>query len=103
MDVISDSVRTEAARQYAAAHAAQYTAKDLYQALVLHRDVMATHPNTEEAMLSLTQIQNIVRGVVPQSVLLEDQIGLALAYLENEQLLDVEPAPVMSRASELTG
>jgi hypothetical protein len=72
-------------------------------ALELHRDVIAAHPNTQEAGYSRTQIQNIVRGVVPAQVLLEDQIGLALAYLVEEGPADDEGAATTPVAPEPNG
>lgn len=98
-----DDGRAEAAKQYAAAHEAQYVTKDLYVALGLHRDVVAAHPNTKEAEYSRTQIQNIVNDVVPEQVLLENQVGLALAYLEEEGPAGVEAAAITPVAPGLTG
>jgi hypothetical protein len=75
---------TEAAQQYAEAHAAHYTAKDLREALRLYRGVIAAHPNTQEAGYSQSQIQNIVNAVVPKQELLDAQVDLALAHFEHE-------------------
>ena len=102
----NDTGLTEAAQQYAAAHAAHYTTKNLHGALELYRGIMAVHPNTQEAEYSRTQIHNIVKGVVPKQELLMAQVELALAHLEDEGPPDegppdVEPAPVTPLASEL--
>lgn len=53
---------TEAGKQYAAAHAAHYTTKNLHKALELYRGVVAAHPNTQDAVYSHAQIQNIVKA-----------------------------------------
>ena len=97
----NDTGLTEAAQQYAAAHAAHYTTKNLHRALELYRGIMAVHPNTQEAEYSRTQIQNIAKDVVPKQELLDSQVELTLAHLEHEGPLDVEPAPVTPLASEL--
>lgn len=72
--------RGEAGRQYAAAHAAHYVARDLPLALQLYKAVLASHPSTEEAGYSRTQVQNLVNAVVPQQELLEAQMELAVAH-----------------------
>ena len=98
----NDTVSTEAGRQYAAAHDAQYTTKDLHEALGLYRDVMAAHPDTQEAEYSWTQIHNIVKSVVPKQELLDAQVKLTFAHLKDEGPTDIEPAPVKPAASKLT-
>jgi len=85
---------TEAGRQYRAAQEAQYETKDLGEALGLYRAIMADHPNAQEAEYSRTQLQNIVRLVVPWKALLDAQVELALEHLEHAGPPDVEPAPV---------
>ena len=79
-------VLTEAGRQYAVAYAAQFTKKDLREALDLHRGVMAAHPDTPEAGYSRTQILNIAQSVVPKQELLDAQAVLALAHFEHEKV-----------------
>ena len=93
----------EAGEQYAEAHAAHYTTKDLHEALGLYQGVMAAHPNTTEAEYSRSQLQNIATSVVPKQELLDAQVELTLAHLEHEGPPDVEPAPVTPLASELPG
>ncbi len=73
---------TKAGQQYAAAHVAHYKTKDLHEALGLYKGVMTAHPDTPEAGYSRSQMQNIVNAVVPKSELLELQVKLALALLE---------------------
>jgi hypothetical protein len=72
--------RTAAGQQYAMAHAAHYTTKDLHEALRLYRDVMSAHPDAEEAKYSRSQIQNIVSVVVPKEALFDAQWELALVH-----------------------
>ena len=73
----------EVGQQYATAHDAHYTTKDLHEAVELYRGVMVAHPDTREAAYSRAQIQNIAQSVVPKQELLEAQIELTLARLEN--------------------
>lgn len=76
---------TGAGREYAAAHAAHYSERNLAAALELYRELMASRPNAPEAGYSRTQIQNIIEVVVPAQELLEAQIGLALTRLERRE------------------
>jgi hypothetical protein len=78
----NDTGHTQAGKQYAAAYATHYTTKDLHEALELYRDVMAAHPNTQEAEYSRSQILNIVNAVVPKQELFDAQVDLALAHFE---------------------
>jgi len=80
----NDTPLTVADTQYAEAHAAHYMTKDLHEALELYKGVMAAHPNTKEAVYSRTQIQNIVKSVVPKQRLLDAQVELALTYLRSQ-------------------
>jgi hypothetical protein len=77
----NDAVPSEAARQYAAAHEAHYGAKNLREALGLYQRVMTAHPETQESADSRTQIQNIVKAVVPRQELLAAEVDLAYAHL----------------------
>ena len=72
---------TDAGREYAAAYAAQYTTRDLPLALRLYRQLLRSHPGTREFDYSRTQVQNIVRAVVPMQELLEAELELAQARL----------------------
>jgi hypothetical protein len=72
---------TDAGRHYATAYDAHYLTRDLHQALDLYRDVMAMHPNTQEAKYARAQIHRIVNRVVPRQVLLDAQVELALVHL----------------------
>lgn len=77
-----DIVPTAAGRQYLAAHAAHYKSKDLRAALELYQRLLAQYPDTQEAGYSRSQIDNIVRAVVPKQTLLETEVHLALAHLD---------------------
>jgi hypothetical protein len=74
---------TMASRAYDKAHAAHYATKDLRNALGLYKCVLADYPDTQEADYSRTQMQNIVKGVVPNDELLVAQVELALVHLEH--------------------
>ena len=73
---------TAQAREYAAAYTLHYSDKNLADALREYRQVMADHPHTAEAGYSLAQVQNIIKEVVPPTVLLAAQLRLVLDYLE---------------------
>ena len=75
---------TEAARQYAVAYAAHYTERDLPGALRLYVNVIASHPNEQEADFSRSQVQNIVNAVVPKQELFDAQVNLAAAHFAHE-------------------
>jgi hypothetical protein len=77
---------TDAARQYAAAYAAHYTERDLPGALRLYVNVIASHPDEQEANFSRAQVQNIVNAVVPKQELFDAQVNLAAAYFAHEGL-----------------
>ncbi len=96
-----DSALTAAARDYAAAYAAHYSKRDLAMALQLYKKIMASHASAREAGYSRTQVQNIVNAVVSEQELLDAQLELALARLENQISPDAEPIPVAPLASEL--
>jgi len=79
----NDTEHTEAGWQYAAAYAAHYTSRDLPAALRLYTEVIASHPDAQEAGYSRAQVQNIANTVVPKQELLDGQIELARAHLEH--------------------
>jgi hypothetical protein len=74
----------EARREYAAAYAAHYSARDLPAALQMYRALMASHPNAREAEYSRMQIDNIVQVVVPRQDLLDAETMLALARFDDD-------------------
>ena len=75
-----ETVITEAGRKYSEAYEKQFTSKDLYAALRLYKEVVASYPGSPEAEYSRAQIQNIMREVVPRDVLYEAQLEMALKY-----------------------
>ncbi len=77
----SSTEPVEAGQQYAAAHAAHYTTKNLREALELYQSIVASYPNSQEAGYSRSQIQNIVNAVVPTQELFATQVDMALAHL----------------------
>jgi len=77
-----DGSTTQAMRSYAAAYAAHYSERDLATALQLYRDLIDSHANALEAGYARTQIQNIVRALIPAEDLLDAQVELALAHIE---------------------
>jgi len=91
---------TEVAREYAAAHAAHYSERDLPKALRLYKKIMISHASAIEAGYARTQIQNIVNAAVPEQELLNAQLELALARLGKRCSSDAEPVPVMRRGPE---
>jgi hypothetical protein len=86
---------TEVGRQYAEAYAAHYTGDDLPVALQLYRKVVASHPDTLEAGYARTQVHNIVTAVVPRQELLDADVQLALARLEQAVPADAKRSPVL--------
>ena len=88
-----DTELTEAGRQYATAYAAHYKGHDLPTALQLYMNVMASHPDAQEAGYSGAQVQNIVNAVVPKQELLNAQIELARAHFEHESPPDDGRSP----------
>ena len=95
-----DIGQTEARRQYVAAYTVHYTKANLREALELYMDIIGSHPNTQEAEYSRSQIQNIVNNVVPKQELLDAQVELARAHLGRNGSTDVEPAPVTPVSSD---
>ena len=78
--------QTEASQQYAAAYAAHYTKRDLPGALRLYVNVIASHPDEQEADFSRAQVQNIVNAVVPKQELFDAQVNLAATRFTSEGL-----------------
>jgi hypothetical protein len=72
-------IRTKAGQDYAVAYAAHYATKNLKEAFELYRGVMAAYPESQEAMYSQTQIENIVATLVPKQELFDAQVNMALA------------------------
>ena len=79
---LKDNKEIRDARQlYVTAYDMHYSTKDLRKALELYKGVMTSNPDSPEAEYSRTQIDNIVKGVVPRQELLDKLLELALAHL----------------------
>ncbi len=83
---------TEARQKYTTAYAAQYTTKDTHKAFTLYADIIADHPNTEEAGYAKSQIQNIVKSFVPEEKFMDSLVGLARIHFEKAASLNAELA-----------
>lgn len=81
---------TEAAQQYKTAYDAHYTTKDLQKAFVLYGRVIAEHAATQEAEYSRSQVQNIVKAVVPKQIIADAMAKLALTHFEQTVPPDVK-------------
>jgi hypothetical protein len=75
---------TAAGRDYAAAYSTHYTARSLPEALQLYVKLVASHPGSEEAGYSRTQAQNIINATVPDQVLLDAQVALAVEHFAKD-------------------
>ena len=69
-------------QQYAIAHNVHYKTKDVHEAVVLYRKIIANHPGSAEAEYSKSQVQNIVNSVVPKQVFIDALGDLALTHIE---------------------
>lgn len=97
----NDTGQREAHQQYDAAYAAHYENKDLREALELYRRILAAHPDTKEAGYSRSQIQNIVKKVVPEHELFDAQVGMAMAQFggDRQQERKIPATPLMEARS----
>ena len=68
-------------QRYHAAYKEHYGTKDLGKALGLYRGIISSDPDTREADYSRSQIENIVKAVVPKDELFDAQVSRALAHL----------------------
>ena len=75
------SKESDATKLYAAAHAEQYTTKDLSAALKQYRCIIDDHADSQEAEFSRAQIQHIVNTAVPKQELFDTQVALAEKHL----------------------
>ena len=94
----NDIAVTTVGQEYAAAYTAHYEEKNLHSALALYQGLVAAHPDTQEAGYSRSQIQNIVKAVVPRETLSEAHVDLATAHLLDGDLPDVTPVRVATPA-----
>lgn len=97
-----DVATTEAGQRYASAYAAHYKTKDLSVALELYTAVTTSYPDTQEAEYARSQIQNIVKSVVPKQILLDAHVELIRAHFELEPPSDIEPGTDTPLEPELT-
>jgi hypothetical protein len=81
----NDNGLTKARQQYAEAHAAHYETKNLREALELYKGILAAHPDTQEAGYSRSQVQNIIKEVVPKRELFEAEVEMAMAYFAGDR------------------
>jgi hypothetical protein len=95
--------KTEAGQQYAAAHEDHYTTKDPGEALGLRRPGMDAHPETQEAECSRSQIQNIVRAVVPKQGLFDAEVELAPVHVAHGSSPGIAPHPVAPTVADSPG
>ena len=93
----NDTGLTEASQKYAAAYAAHYGTKDLREALEFYQGIVAAHPDTQEAGYSRSQIQNIIKEVVPEQELFEAQVDMAMVRFggDRQQEGPIPVPPVM--------
>jgi hypothetical protein len=72
----------DAGLQYAEAYEAHYGAKNAHQAFVLYNRVIAKHPESREADYCRSQLQNILKAVVPKQKIAEAMQQLMTAHFE---------------------
>jgi hypothetical protein len=85
-----------------AAYAAHYSGGDLATALQLYKKLMASHASAPDAGYSRTQLQDIIKLVVPEQELLDTQMELARVRLGSPISADVAPIPSAPLAPGLT-
>ena len=95
----NDIGRTDADREYRAAYAAHYTGRDLPGALQLYMQVVASHPSAQAAGYSRSQVENIVKAVVPTQEILHAHLRLAVAHFERPGASETVPVAVTSLPS----
>ena len=71
----------QAEQQYDVAHVLQYTDKNLREACKHYENLIAQHPESQEAQYSRSQIENIAKSVVPSEVMLVHLLGLIRKHL----------------------
>ncbi|MBN2343129.1 MAG: hypothetical protein JXX29_19190 [Deltaproteobacteria bacterium] len=76
---------TESSRQYAAAYELHYGSENLREAFTHYQNILREHPKSKEAGYARSQLQNIIRGMVPKEELLESQVKLATAIFDKEK------------------
>ena len=100
--MIKETVLTAAGRLYAEAYKEHYETKDSLAALMGYKSIVAEYPDSEEAGYSRSQIQNIMRNVVPKQVLYENQLDLASNYAKRKEPSDTRPIETTSPALKIS-
>lgn len=93
---------TEAGRHYAEAYEMHYEMNDYHAALMGYKSIVAEYPDSKEAEYSRSQIQNIVRDVVPKQVLYDAQLDLALSYAKHNDGPDTRTVEITSPVLEFS-
>ena len=70
---------TNAGQDYAVAYKAHYTTKNLEEAFNLYKGVISDHPESQEAIYSQQQIENIVATLIPKQELFDAHGKMILA------------------------
>jgi len=73
---------TEAGLQYAEAYQAHYGAKNVHTAFVLYNRIIAEHPESPEADYCRSQLQNILKAVVPKQKIAGAMLQLITTHFE---------------------
>lgn len=91
---MGDLLSSMPARRYERAHGLHYGSKDLHGALELYLEVLAVDIGTPEAGYARSQVDNIVRAVVPDLALLDAQVELAREHLQQVDTARRKPSEV---------
>ena len=89
-----NKLSSEAGQQYASAYDTHYMKKDIRKAFTLYEDIIAAHPDTQEAGYSRSQLQNIVNSVVPKKEIMDSLMELARVHFDPKVTLDAETTSV---------
>ena len=88
------SLLTESGQQYKSAYEAHYKTKEIQKAFALYENIIATHPDTQEAGYSRSQILNIVKEVVSKKTAMDSLMDLVRIHFEQDAPLNAESTPV---------
>lgn len=72
---------SSARRTYAGAYEAQYSTKNMLEALRLYATVLVDHPATRQARDARTQIRNITAQLAPGPEVVRSDLALALSHV----------------------
>ncbi len=76
-------IPAESSKQYTVAYDTHYTEQDLREALNKYVVLIDKYPHSVEAEYARTQIQNIVKAVVPDDELLSSLVQLLRSRFES--------------------